>query len=339
MDARTRPTVVLIPVYNDWDAVVCLLSELNQQLAEPVDVLLVDDGSLAPMPAWPEFGNFRTVKVLHLRRNLGHQRAIAIGLFEAADRMRGSAVIVMDGDGEDRPDHVPLLLEEFRRRGSKDVIFAARTKRLESLWFRVFYALYRRLHLLFTGIEVRVGNFSVLPPEAVSRLMVVPELWNHYAAAVFRAKLPLQLVPLPRGRRLRGQSTMNFVSLVIHGLSAISVFSDVVSARLLVAASGFSVALTVALGVVVAVRFGTGLAIPGWATYAGGILAVLLLQSLLLAVLLVFQIIGSRTQMSFLAARDAHYFIAGRTVAWAAPATQVAMLAQAVEMERARSRP
>ena len=339
MDASARPAVVLIPVFNDWDAVVCLLSELDQQLAEPVDVLLVDDGSVTPMPGLPEFRNLRTAKVLHLRRNLGHQRAIAIGLFEAADRMRGATVIVMDGDGEDRADHVPLLLAEFRRRGGRDVIFAARTKRLERLWFRAFYALYRRVHLVLTGIEVRVGNFSVLPAAAVSRLMVVPELWNHYAAAVVRAKLPFSTVPLPRGRRLRGHSAMNFVSLVIHGLSAISVFSDVVSARLLAGAAIFSTGLALALAAVVAVRFGTGLAIPGWATYAGGFLAVLLLQSLLLAVLLVFQIIGSRSQMSFLAARDAHYFIAGRTVAWAAPAAQVAMLAQAVENERERVLP
>src|SRR6266852_3108226 len=102
--------------------------------------------------------------------------------------------------------------------------------------------------------------------------MVVSELWNHYAAAVFRARILHASLPLPRGTRMAGRSQMIFVSLLVHGLGAISVFSDIVGARLL-ALTAFGMVMAVLLiGVAAGVRWFTDLAIPGWATYVTGIL-------------------------------------------------------------------
>ena len=315
----TEPVVLLIPVYNDWEAVTALLARLDQVVAPPVDVLLVDDGSTEPVRVGGPYARIGRVDVLHLRRNLGHQRAIAVALSDIATRAPHATVVVMDGDGEDRPDHVPVLLAEYERLGRKRVVFAARSKRLEGATFRIFYAIYRFVHRLLTGVPVRVGNFSVLPPEAISCLMVAPELWNHYAAAVVRTRLPHASIPLPRGERLAGRSRMNFVALLMHGLSAISVFSDVVSVRLLAAALTLLVTSAGAIAAVVAIRFGTGLAIPGWATYAAGVLAVMFLQAVMLSVLLVFNVIGARTQLGFLPVRDAGLFVLRRTTAWPPP--------------------
>ena len=97
---------------------------------------------------------------------------------------------------------------------------------------------------------------------------------------------------------------MNFVALVVHGLSAISVYSDVVFTRLVVAASGV-VALSVALlGAAVAVRLFTTLAVPGWATYVVGFLLVILLQAVMFVVALTFQILGARQQLTVVPQRD-----------------------------------
>ena len=101
--------------------------------------------------------------------------------------------------------------------------------------FRFFYHIYRVLHRALTGVSVRVGNFSILPATFLTTLVAMSELWNHYAAAVFRSKLPFTMIPVPRGTRIAGRSRMNFTALVSHGLSAISVFGDIVGVRLLVA--------------------------------------------------------------------------------------------------------
>jgi hypothetical protein len=303
---------IVIPVYNDWTAAQRLLPLLDRALPCACRVLLVDDGSAEdPESAWPRgLSRIADISVLYLRRNLGHQRAIAIGLVHVYQNWGGvDAVMVMDGDGEDRPQDIPALLDRFVSENGRKVVFAARAKRLESAVFRFFYRAYRILHKALTGVAVRVGNFSVAPPQALGRLMVVSELWNHYAAAVFRARIPHTSIPLPRGARLAGRSQMNFVSLLVHGLGAISVFSDVVGARLL-AVTAFAIILTLLLvGVVAGVRLFTDLAIPGWATYVTGILLIVAVQALMVSLALVFIIVSGRAAAGFLPIRDAGFYI------------------------------
>ena len=98
--------------------------------------------------------------------------------------------------------------------------------------FRAFYLFYRLLHWLLTGRVVRVGNFSVLPASALSRLVVMSELWNHYAGAVFRSKLPYERIPTDRGVRLGGRSHMRLIDLVVHGISGIATLEKVAASAM-----------------------------------------------------------------------------------------------------------
>lgn len=306
---------MVLPVYNDWISVQRLLPRIDQALSSvpcQARVLLVDDASdEEPESAWPRaFRHIADVSILHLRRNLGHQRAIAVGLAHVYHDWQGfDALIVMDADGEDRPEDIVALLERFQADGGGKVVFAARSKRLESPAFRFFYHAYRILHKALTGVVVRVGNFSVAPPRALRRLMAAPELWNHYAAAIYRARIPHTSIPLPRGSRLAGRSKMNFVSLLVHGLSAISIFSDVVGARLL-AFTVTAIAAMIALGGGVGcVRLFTHFPIPAGAVYAAAILAIVLVQALMVSLALVFIIASGRTAAGFLPLRDAPFFV------------------------------
>ena len=195
-----------------------------------------------------------------------------------AHEHRPAAVVVMDGDGEDDPADLPTLLGAFDAAGGRRIIFAGRARRSESLAFRAFYQLYKALHRLLVGRAVKVGNYAVVPAAALGRLVTAAELWNHFAAAVVKARLPFDVVPTRRGRRYAGDSQMNFIALVIHGLSALSVFAETIGVRLLVALAGL-MGLTAAAGAaVVAVRLATDWAVPGWATYTLGLLLLLLAQ-------------------------------------------------------------
>jgi len=328
MVERRAPLAILIPNFNDWESLRLLLPELDRAMAgleRQVFVLVVDDASTEPVPdGWPgqDLRALDSVEVLRLRSNQGHQRAIALGLYHIQEFTDAEAVVVMDGDGEDRPEDLPELLRAFAAGDGGEVVFAARTKRIESLAFRLCYQAYRLVHHALTGVVVRVGNFSVIPRPALARLMGVPDLWNHYAASVFRARLPRRLVPLPRGRRLAGESKMNFVSLLIHGLSAMSVFSDQVSARLLTAAVSFAALAMALIGVTAGIRWFTDLAIPGWATFTVGLLLLLVVQLLSFATLFAFLIASRRSSVNFLLTRDAPYFILRKTACLAAKAQE-----------------
>ena len=66
----------------------------------------------------------------------------------------------MDSYGEDDPKDVPRLIQECATHGGQKIIFAARNRRSETLIFQVFYQAYRVIHLLLTGVHVRVGEYS-----------------------------------------------------------------------------------------------------------------------------------------------------------------------------------
>jgi len=306
---------VVMPLYNDWESAAELLRELDNEaanLGHETHVLIVDDaspgGNAAELRA-EELKNIGEVQVLPLRRNLGHQRAIAIGLTWLLAEKDGDAVVVMDSDGEDRPADIAALLKEFEKHGRTQAIFAARARRTESLVFKLGYAGYKALHYLLTGIRVRVGNFSIIPFAFLHTLAVSTELWNHYAASVYALNLPHVAIPIDRGTRYRGHSKMNLLSLMLHGMSAISVFAEKVSARVLAFSVGLGALIVACLLTICCIRIFTDLAIPGWASVTGGLLLVLLAQIVGNAGMFLLLLLHGRSRDGFLPIRDYLPFI------------------------------
>ena len=314
--------VITMPVYNDWESAVEVCQRIDLVFRERksfrVSILLVDDGSNIGT-SYPQEIPFQPqavqhISILELQRNVGHQRAIAIGLTYLQEHWKGDAVVVMDADGEDRPEDIPALVKAMTRTENLTAVFAERGKRLENAAFRVFYHCYRLSHLLLTGRDIRFGNFSALPWRELRSLVVFPELWNHYAATFLKSRLPYVRVRSERARRLKGKSQMNFVGLVVHGLSALFANQDVVGTRLLVLNLVITLFLLLLIGMVVGLRLLTGLAIPGWATTTVGLLLVLVAQSLVASCTLVFLIMMNRSHLGFLPIRDYSYFVFRETV-------------------------
>ena len=307
MEEPFQTIVILIPAFNDWPSAALLLERLAV-VTPHAHVIFLDDGSTEKLPAgFAAHRQTLRVSILHLRRNLGHQRAIAVGLVYVYQHVTCDAVVVMDGDGEDRPADIPALLEEANR--THAIVFAARAKRLEHWTFRALYHVYRWLHLLLTGDHVRVGNFSVVPFPNLAQIVVIPEIWNHYAAALIRSRLTFSTVPIARGSRLAGESKMNFVALLLHGLSAFFVYGEIVGARLLIA---IAVALVVEIALValgIAANLTTRFSVVALVLYVALAMGLLLLQAIPVALILVFTVIGSRVNVGFLPLRDCPYFV------------------------------
>lgn len=304
--------VVLTPVFNDWESLAGMLRALDRVLSEnqlEASVVVVDDGSTIPLKGQLDGAAYRRisrVEVLQLRRNLGHQRAIAIGLAFIHGERPCDAVVVMDADGQDRPEDVPLLLQKLQEGSGRTIVFAARMRRSESLLFRAGYHGYRAIHRALTGVSVRVGNFSIVPFWALGSLVVVSELWNHYSAAIFRSRLPYATIPTERGARLAGDSRMNFFSLVLHGMSALSVFADVIGVRLLVGATLLLGAVIASFVGVLLLRLGHG---PGLATFVSGVALILAFQAAVVSGMLMFSILSARANLTFLPIRDYRHFV------------------------------
>lgn len=304
----TAPKRLLIvtPVYEDLDASSQLFEHLAQQFGSDVFVVAVDDGSVRqPLTSATLANQGVAGVVLTLRRNVGHQRAIAIGLSYVADFIGANdTVVVMDSDGEDLPGSIPSLLDVLSS-SEVDVVVAQRRSRVESLRFKLFYAIYKRLFRLLTGRAISFGNFMALKPDAVRRLAAMQETTIHVAGAVLASKLRTALCPLDRGPRYAGQSKMNFVGLALHGFKGLMVFAEDVLVRvgvscaLIAAACLLGVAMAIVLKVI-------GFSTPGWFSVALGILVLMLMQTgaLSLMTLMLTGVVRSGSVASVISYKD-----------------------------------
>ena len=158
-----------------------------------------------------------------------------MGLVAASLIEKIEAAIVMDADGEDRPEDVSRLAAAWSEDTNR-IVVAQRGKRSEGLAFRFFYAIYKLTFRIMTGQKIDFGNFCLLPRESLRALTYNPSIWNNLAAAITRSQIPRTALRVVRGARLAGKSQMNFESLVIHGVSAMAVYADVVLLRILLGA-------------------------------------------------------------------------------------------------------
>jgi polyisoprenyl-phosphate glycosyltransferase len=292
---------VVMPVYNDWEALKLLLTRvqsLYQAKYPDMDFVVVNDASNIPYePA--DFKGFK-LRVIHLNCNLSHQRAIAVGLAYLANQdQKADYVVVMDSDGEDQPEHIELLINKAIDNQSK-IVFAQRKKRTESFAFKFFYLIYKSIFKTLTGHVITFGNFCVIPAEMLKKLTFVSEIWNNFPGGAIRSKLPLTSLPLDRGKRLAGVSKMNFTSLILHGMSAISVFLDFTAVRILIMISLLVSFTVVGAGVVLYIKFVMNQATPGWATTTIFAFLTVSLQCFLIALFILFMVLSSRRYTSFI---------------------------------------
>jgi glycosyltransferase involved in cell wall biosynthesis len=313
---------ILTPVYDDWVSLGELLSGLHAVMGGSpwqYDVVVVDDASpnAQPPPSvadTPRPVNCRGVAVLRLCKNLGHQRAIAVGLVYihgllAAAKAGDAAVAVMDGDGEDSPSDLPRLLEACAEADFTRIVFARRTRRSETLGFRIGYEAYCLLHRVAVGGIPRVGNFSVVPGTLLEALVVDSNLWNHFAAAVYASRLPRMSLPVPRAKRYSGHSKLNFVGLVVHGFSALACYSETIGVRAVVAAVVLCIISTGAVAAIIALDLLTLHRVPVMAGLTVAAALIISLQALAVALVFSLLTLSRRHDATFLPLRDAPVYI------------------------------
>jgi polyisoprenyl-phosphate glycosyltransferase len=168
---------VAIPLHNEELGIPELLSRLGAVLdgipGGPHEIVLVDDGStdrsLELLDAAAR-ADSRLV-VVALSRNFGHQAALSAAL----DFVTGDVVVAMDGDLQDRPEAIPILLAKHRE--GFDVVYAQRAKRKEGLALRASYFIFYRLlsSLSDTRLPLDSGDFALMTRRVVEQMRAAPE--------------------------------------------------------------------------------------------------------------------------------------------------------------------
>ena len=229
--------IILIPLYNDWKSVSKLLKEIDKQISSwdsEVSIIIINDASTEKRFGLDsKYQKIKIVKILNMKENRVHQRCIAAGLKYVYKNENFDHVIIMDADGEDRPEE----LNDFYKQAIKNpkiTITGNRLKRSEGMIFRVLYEVHKILTLIFTGKLIRFGNFTCLPKIHVEQLIQKPYLWNSYSSSVVATIKNRAFIGSIRGSRYVLPSKMNFTALIFHSLAIISVFRNIVVIRSIV---------------------------------------------------------------------------------------------------------
>jgi dolichol-phosphate mannosyltransferase len=257
---------IVIPVYDEVDAIAVMLSTLRRTLVAAgyrYEIVIVDDGSTDGTSLLLKRAAVEdsSVKVLFFSRNFGHQAAITAGL----DFASGDAVAVMDADLQDPPDLLPEMVKLLAQ--GYDVVSAQRVTRngearLKRLTAKAFYWVMRKM--VDERIQPEVGDFRLFSRRALMALGQLREQHRFMRGMVAWLGLKEAILPYHRSARVAGETKYPTMQMVRFAWTAISSFSALplrlsVIMGFLVAACGFAYAIYSVFAAVVLKA-----TVPGW---------------------------------------------------------------------------
>ncbi|WP_415304206.1 glycosyltransferase family 2 protein [Candidatus Pelagibacter sp. Uisw_090] len=218
---------ILIPVYNDWQSFFKLIENINSQIStlnDEFSVIIVNDASTENRSEFSvDLNNLKSVQIINMKENKGHARCNAAGLKYINEKEDFDYLIPMDGDGEDRPEELILLIEKIKDYPDA-VVTANRVKRSEGFLFKFCYLVHKYLTFIFTGKTIKYGNYSCLPKSVVKKMVNEPATWSSFSGSLAKTVKDRKSISSERGTRYFGLSKMSFVKLLKHSLSIIAVF-------------------------------------------------------------------------------------------------------------------
>jgi polyisoprenyl-phosphate glycosyltransferase len=220
---------IAVPVHNEETTIPELLlrtcAVLDQIPGGPHEILFVDDGSSDHTLEILEeaASDDSRVNVISLSRNFGHQAALSAAL----DYASGDAVILMDGDLQDRPEVIPRLLEGYYH--GCDVVYAIRTGRKETWLLRCCYFLfYRMLSILSeTPLPIDAGDFGLMSRRVVEQLRRMPERHRFLRGLRSWVGFRQMAISVERDARHSGESKYGLLKLMKLASDGIFAFSIV----------------------------------------------------------------------------------------------------------------
>ena len=233
-----KKIIILIPVYNDWQSVTKLLEKIDLEIMgweAEVKVMIMNDASTDERSKSKFIcKNIKSIWVKNMKKNVGHSRCVATGLKFINEKIIDyDYVMLMDGDGEDRPEELSLLFSKSKENSLKTVT-GNRIKRTEGLFFRFLYECHKLITYIFTGKHIKFGNFSIVPQEHIIRLLQEGSIWSSFSGSlvkVIKEKYERVSIPSIKGLRYFDQSKMSYFDLFLHSFAIIAVFKTSVIVR------------------------------------------------------------------------------------------------------------
>jgi glycosyltransferase involved in cell wall biosynthesis len=218
---------IIIPVYNE-EAVIHethrRLTQVMESLAEPYELLFVNDGSqdrteeiiTELKEADPH------VKLLDFSRNFGHQIAITAGM----DHALGDAIVIIDADLQDPPELIPQMIEKWKE--GYEVVYAKRSKRKGETLFKKWTAalFYRTLRALTeVNIPLDTGDFRLIDRKVAEAMKGIREKNRFVRGLVSWVGFRQTAIEYVRDERFAGETKYPLKKMLRLSMDGITSFS------------------------------------------------------------------------------------------------------------------
>ena len=111
---KMKKFTILIPVYNDWESLRILLDNINNNIknipSTTFNCVVINDASTTNSSKIKVPSEISSIEIIHMNINRGHARCNAFGIKYLSKKSDLDYVILMDGDGEDQPEELKLLI-------------------------------------------------------------------------------------------------------------------------------------------------------------------------------------------------------------------------------------
>lgn len=222
--------IVLMPFYNEEQQIpitVDRMIPLLDTLRIEYSLLFLDDGSTdRTWEAISTAAELHPGKIRGLRfsRNFGKEAAICAGL-DAAD---ADAVILMDGDLQHPPEHIPEMIRLWRDEGF-EIVEGVKSSRGKESFFsklnaKIFYGLFRRV----SGFELsNASDFKLLDRKVVLKWRTLTEHNTFFRGLSAWLGFRRVTFPFEVAARQTGKSRWKFKSLIGLSVNAVTSFSSI----------------------------------------------------------------------------------------------------------------
>ncbi len=222
-----KKVIILIPVFNDWDSLKKLIQDINENIKDfknfYFECVVVNDASTLMRPELMKPSNFKLIQIFNMKKNRGHARCNAFGIRYIFKNKEFDYLILMDGDGEDRPVEIKSLINKVISNPNTSVV-AKRVKRSEGPFFQLLYQVHKIITYIFTGKIINFGNYSCLIKQDVEKIYSDVSLWSSFSGTIKKKLNDFDEINSIRGSRYFGPSQMSIFKLLIHSFSIIAVF-------------------------------------------------------------------------------------------------------------------
>jgi len=234
--------IILFPVYNDWKSLLKLCEEIDIQVKDleaEFSFLFINDASTEKKENFSlNLNKINSIKIINMKKNHLSGRCIATGLQYLVKEEKFDYIIVMDSDGEDKPEYIADIFKQTLNFPNKTIL-ATRFRRNENIFYKFLYEFHKIITLIFTGKLIKFGNFVCLPKSHVEKLINYGCLWNSFSGTIAKIIKEKISIKTDRGKRYFGPSKTSYYRLFHHSLTIMSVFKKTIFLRSLIISFGY----------------------------------------------------------------------------------------------------